>query len=99
MRISIDAGIAAMSDDAPPADAGSPPDWRPSLRRKIVWLLVAKLVGLLLLWALFFSPSHRVEVTPEHAERILAIPPAPDRAPGGVHISQSTPDPDRGEDP
>ena len=88
-----------MIDDALPADPGIPPDWRPSLRRKIAWLLVAKLVGLLLLWALFFSPSHRVEVTPERAERILAIPPAPDRASGGVHMSQSTPDASRGEDP
>lgn len=35
-------------------------DWRRVLRRKIGWLLLAKLLALWLLWALFFSPAHRV---------------------------------------
>jgi hypothetical protein len=29
-------------------------DWRQDLRSKIAWALAAKLVGLLLLWFLFF---------------------------------------------
>lgn len=41
-----------------------PPDWRPWLRRKIAWLLLFKLTALIVLWLLFFSPSHRVSVDP-----------------------------------
>jgi hypothetical protein len=48
-------------------------DWRTLLRRKIVWLLAAKLVALVVLWSLFFSPAHRVEVTAENVGRMLAI--------------------------
>jgi len=48
-------------------------DWRRVLRRKITWLLLAKLAGLILLWGLFFSPQHRIEVTPERASQRLAI--------------------------
>jgi hypothetical protein len=53
------------------------PGWRRGLVRKVSWLLAAKLVGLLLLWAFFFSPGHRVKVTPEGTGRILAIEPPP----------------------
>jgi hypothetical protein len=48
-------------------------DWRAALRRKIGWLLAAKLAALLVLWMLFFSPAHRVEVTKEAAGRHLAL--------------------------
>ena len=49
------------------------PDWRVALRRKIGWLLAAKLAALLALWMLFFSPEHRVEVTGDSAVRNLAL--------------------------
>jgi hypothetical protein len=52
---------------------GSAQDWRRQLRRKIAWLLAAKLVALAVLWGLFFSPAHRVHVTAERAGRMLAI--------------------------
>jgi len=32
------------------------------LRREIAWLLLGKLIALIVLWALFFSPSHRHRV-------------------------------------
>jgi hypothetical protein len=48
-------------------------DWRQALRAKIGWLLLAKLIGLTVLWALFFSPRHRVKVTPERAARTFAV--------------------------
>lgn len=41
-----------------------PSDWRQWLRRKIAWLLLFKLAALIVLWLLFFSPSHRVNVDP-----------------------------------
>lgn len=37
-------------------------DWRSWLRRKIAWLLVFKVAALAVLWVLFFSPAHRVDV-------------------------------------
>ena len=43
--------------DLPAADFQG---WRKTLARKIVWLMCAKLALLILLWALFFSPSHRI---------------------------------------
>lgn len=46
----------------PAARNKPPPDWRRWLRRKIVWLLGFKLAALAILWLLFFSPAHRVEV-------------------------------------
>jgi len=33
--------------------------WLPRLRREIAWLLLGKLIALIVLWSLFFSPSHR----------------------------------------
>lgn len=37
-------------------------DWRSWLRRKIGWLLAFKVAALAVLWVLFFSPAHRVDV-------------------------------------
>jgi hypothetical protein len=36
--------------------------WRVALRRHLAWLLLLKFAALVLLWALFFSPAHRVRV-------------------------------------
>lgn len=47
------------------AGCGAPhDDWRGGVRRGIGWTLAAKLAALALLWALFFSGTHRVHVTP-----------------------------------
>ncbi len=63
--------------DAVPSTAGHPSapagGLRRDLRRKLIVLLVAKGIGLFALWALFFSPSHRMEVTAPLAERQLAL--------------------------
>lgn len=45
------------------------------VRRHLAWLIVAKLALLALLYALFFSPDHRPEVTPERVDRLLLLVP------------------------
>ena len=47
--------------------------WRRDLRGKLWWLLAAKLLGLILLWAFFFSPAHRVHVNPALTERHFSL--------------------------
>jgi hypothetical protein len=55
--------------------AGDPLDfWRRGLRRAIVWTLGLKLLALLILWSLFFTPAHRPQVTPPSVENRLALP-------------------------
>jgi hypothetical protein len=48
-------------------------DWRAHLRRSIGWTLFLKLVALLALWALFFSPGHRTDVTPDGVDSKLVL--------------------------
>lgn len=67
-----------------PSRARRQPDWRPWLRRKIGWLLLFKLAVLAVLWLLFFSPGHRVDVDGRAMSERLAPPasgPAPDSSP------------------
>jgi hypothetical protein len=45
-------------------EAAARGDWRRPLRRKIGWLLAAKLTALVALKALFFSGDARIEPTP-----------------------------------
>jgi hypothetical protein len=49
--------------------------WRIRLGRKITWLLALKFVTLLVLWALFFSPGHRVNVSPTSSAEHLSLDP------------------------
>ncbi|HEY5760497.1 MAG TPA: hypothetical protein VIU34_31950 [Steroidobacter sp.] len=51
-------------------------DWRAWLRRKIGWLLLAKLLGLLLLRSMFFSGEHRHSVDEDGLARRLAVEPS-----------------------
>jgi len=37
-------------------------NWRYRLRREMGWFMVAKLGGLIILWGLFFSASHRLHI-------------------------------------
>jgi hypothetical protein len=53
-------------------------DWRLQLRRKIAWLLLVKLLGLLLLRSMFFSGEHRQSVDEDGLAQRLAIE-QPDR--------------------
>lgn len=48
-------------------------DWRSWLRRKIGWLLLAKLLGLLMLRSMFFSGEHRQSVDADSLAQRLAI--------------------------
>lgn len=47
--------------------------WQASLRRRISWTLLLKLLALLALWLLFFSPAHRTPVTPDAVEALLSV--------------------------
>ncbi len=55
-------------------------DWRRQIRRSIGWTLLVKLVALIALWTFFFSPAHRIEVTPGHVDSRLVIDTAPESA-------------------
>jgi len=46
------------------------------LRRSIGWMLLVKLAALVALWTFFFSPSDRVDVTPDWVDAQLLIEPA-----------------------
>lgn len=46
--------------------------WRSVLRRHIALLVAAKFAALILLWALFFSPTHRTHVDSRAAGEHLA---------------------------
>lgn len=48
-------------------------EWRRWLRRKIGWLLLVKLLGLLLLRSMFFSGEHRQRVDEDSLAQRLAI--------------------------
>ena len=48
--------------------------WRDELRRGIGIALAVKLAALVALWALFFSPGHRQQVTPDAIGRQLELP-------------------------
>jgi hypothetical protein len=49
--------------------------WPIRLGRKITWLLALKFVTLLILWALFFSPAQRVNVSPASSAEHLSLDP------------------------
>lgn len=61
-------------------------DWRVALRRGIVKLLLFKLAALAALWALFFSPAHRLDPNPDQVGQQLSLRSAtgapPPRFPG-----------------
>lgn len=48
-------------------------DWRRQLRRKIGWLLLVKLIGLLALRSMFFSGEHRHAVDAADLAQRLAV--------------------------
>lgn len=45
---------------------------RPTLRRELALAIVFKIAAIFLLWFWFFSPSHRVHVTPADMAAALA---------------------------
>ncbi len=54
-------------------------DWRRRLRRGIGWTLLAKLIALVVLWAIFFSPAQRMDVTAERVDAQLVVGPEESR--------------------
>ena len=54
-----------------------PGTWQRRLRRELGWALLGKLAALVLLWALFFSPSHRQRVDDSLAGGRLGVEPVP----------------------
>jgi uncharacterized membrane protein len=59
-------------------DRMRPVDWRYRLRRGIGWTLLIKLIALIALWVLFFSPADRVHVTPSRVDSRLVIEAPPE---------------------
>lgn len=51
-------------------------DWRHCMRRRMSLLLTVKFAALMLLWWLFFSPSHRQHIDGEATSEQLAVAPA-----------------------
>ena len=51
--------------------------WRGALRRHLAWLLAVKFAVLTLLWALFFSSTHRTAVDARAAGQHLVVAPQP----------------------
>jgi uncharacterized membrane protein len=56
-----------------------PRGWRRTLRKKMMLLMCVKLALLALLWALFFSPSHRIAADSNATGRRFGV--ADQRAP------------------
>ncbi len=57
--------------------------WQAQMRRQIGWTLLIKLMALIALWALFFSPEHRVTVSDDSVQRqLIPTSPSPARPPG-----------------
>jgi type II secretory pathway component PulM len=80
------AGLARLSLRAEGAvrsrthlSAPAPERWRGVSKRHLTALLAIKLAALVLLWALFFSPAHRVAVEAEAVGRQLALGQKADR--------------------
>jgi hypothetical protein len=48
-------------------------DWRRQLRRKIGWLLLVKLIGLLALRSMFFSGEHRQSIDEARLAERLSV--------------------------
>lgn len=67
--------------------AGPWGDWRRRMRGELVWILLAKLAALTLLWLLFFSAAHRQPVDAGSVGLRLGVAPAAVSAPS----STSTP--------
>jgi len=55
--------------------------WQSRLRRGIGVTLLLKLLALLALWLLFFSPAHRLAVTPAAVDRLLSVDAAAEGTP------------------
>ena len=60
-----------------PIADGSRLSWQATLRRHLAVLLLIKVAALALLWAVFFSPSHRPQIDPQAMSGRLASVPAP----------------------
>jgi hypothetical protein len=61
-------------------EVGRRHSWRGVLRRELSLLMLGKVAALILLWWLFFSPTHRAPVDAASTGRKLAL----EQQPGGV---------------
>src|ERR1700738_1264549 len=73
------------------AETAGGDDWRRATRSKLLWLLLAKLAALMLLWFLFFSPAHRQRVDGETASSHFAVSGAPptSKREGSISLDES----------
>ena len=70
---------------------GAGVDWRSRLKRDIGWLLMAKLGFLTLLWAVFFSGSHRCRADASATANRMALA----GRPAAHHVPIANPGGDR----
>lgn len=75
--------MGSRGDNAASGSTAAPVPWRRAFRRHLTTLLVLKLVALSVLWALFFSPTHRSVIDNQALERRL-VPARVQPAPGAV---------------
>jgi hypothetical protein len=78
--------VASTTDSAAPGTTARNAPWRAALRRDVTALLILKLLALMLLWLLFFSPAHRTPIDAGAIGRRLAVvsPPQAAEAPRGA---------------
>jgi hypothetical protein len=75
-------------------EVGRRNSWRGVLRRELSLLVLGKVAALLLLWWLFFSPTHRVPVDAASTGRRLALEQQPG---GGADVKRDAAAPRPGE--
>ena len=66
-------------------EGSNPVSWQHRMKRELGWLMLAKLAALLILWALFFSPAHRLSVDGRATADRLAVVPPPSEPPSQAH--------------
>ena len=75
-------------------EVGRRHSWRGVLRRELSLLMLGKVAALILLWWLFFSPTHRAPVDAASTGRRLALQQQPG---GGADAGREAAAPRRGE--
>ena len=75
-------------------EVGRRHSWRGVLRRELSLLMLGKIAALILLWWLFFSPTHRAPVDAASTGRKLALE---QRAGGGADVKRDAAAPRPGE--
>jgi len=74
----VEIGTTSLGDSMWKLASKRAGDWRRHLRRSIGWMLFVKVLALSALWALFFSPAQRMDITADQVDSQLVIEVAPE---------------------